>query len=192
MQPTAVVVVLPASAGTELVLRAANGDVGAFEQLVIAGTERAYRTARAILGNDADAHDATQEAFLATWRELPRLRDPESFDGWHRRILLNACRGRLRDRHHVREISLDVNPIERGDPAPGIAEVVSDTDLLARAFDRLDADKRAILVLHYLELEPVAAIAGTLGVPAGTVKWRLSEARAALSRALRAEGEARR
>jgi len=63
--------------------------------------------------------------------------------------------------------------------------------VLARAFDRLDVDKRALLVLHYLENEPLAAIAAALGVPVGTLKWRMSEARAALSRALAAEGEAR-
>ena len=68
---------------------------------------------------------------------------------------------------------------------------MGDTDLLAHAFERLDADKRSILVMHYLEHEPVVAIASTLGVPVGTAKWRLSEARAALGRALAAEGEAR-
>lgn len=181
-----------ASSTVDLVRLAASGDLRAFEQLVLGGTDRAYRTARAILGSDADAHDATQETFLAAWRELPRLRDPESFDAWLRRILLNACRTRLRLRQQVREISLDANPIERRDSGPGIADVVGDTDLLGRAFDRLDVDKRAILVLHYLEHEPVAAIARSLDIPTGTVKWRLSEARAALSRALRAEGEARR
>jgi RNA polymerase sigma-70 factor (ECF subfamily) len=192
VQPTAALAARPAPSVAELVRRAGDGDIEAFEQLVIAGTDGAYRTARAILGNDADAHDATQDAFMAAWRELPKLREPESFDGWLRRILLNACRARLRDRRHVREISLDSNPIERRDSAPGIADAVGDTDLLGRAFDRLDVDKRVILVLHYLEHQPVAAIAESLGVPAGTVKWRLSEARAALSRALGAEGEARR
>ena len=81
---------------------------------------------------------------------------------------------------------------ERSDPGPGLSDQVSDTDVLGRAFDRLVPDKRAILVLHYQEHESVAAIAGALGIPKGTVKWRLSDARAALERALRAEGEGRR
>jgi DNA-directed RNA polymerase specialized sigma24 family protein len=107
-----------------------------------------------------------------------------------RRILVNVCRAQLRTRKGVREISLDV-AVDRRAAGPTIADQVGDTDLVGRAFDRLDADKRTILVLHYLEHEPVAVIAIALRVPIGTAKWRLSEARAALRRALAAEGEAR-
>ena len=64
------------SAQVELVRRAASGDNLAFERLVIDRVDRLYRTARAILGNEPDARDATQEAFVAAWRELPRLRGP--------------------------------------------------------------------------------------------------------------------
>ena len=90
----------------------------------------------------------------------------------------------------VREISLD-GTFDRAVTEAAIPDQVGDADVLARAFDRLDVDKRAVLVLHYLEHEPLAAIAAALGVPVGTLKWRLSEARAALNRALAAEGEAR-
>jgi RNA polymerase sigma factor (sigma-70 family) len=72
-----------------------------------------------------------------------------------------------------------------------MSDQLGDTDVLTHAFDRLDVDKRTILVLHYLNHEPVAAIADALRIPVGTAKWRLSEARAALQRALAAEGEAR-
>jgi RNA polymerase sigma-70 factor (ECF subfamily) len=191
MEPVAATsAALPISTQGVLVRRAAHGDALAFERLVAAQADRAFRIARAILGNDADAGDATQEAFVSAWRELPRLRDPDSFEAWLRRILVNACRAQLRGRKRVREISLDAS-LDRRAPGPTIPESVGDTDLLAHAFERLDADKRSILVLHYLNHEPVAAIANTLGVPVGTVKWRLSEARAALHRALTAEGEAR-
>ena len=192
MEPIAASVAGPAaSAVTEVVRLAARGDALAFEQLVAARADRAFRIARAILGNDADARDATQEAFVSAWRELPRLRDPDTFDAWLRRILVNACRTQLRGRRRVHEISLDVT-VDHRDPGPTIPDRVGDTDLLARAFERLDADKRSILVLHYLDQDPVARIADALGVPLGTAKWRLSEARAALNRALAAEGEARR
>jgi RNA polymerase sigma-70 factor (ECF subfamily) len=180
----------PVSTQAELVRRAARGDAAAFELLVTSRADRAFRIARAILAGDADARDATQDAFVQAWRELPRLRDPEQFDAWLRRILVNACRAQLRARKGVREISLDVAADPRAG-GPGMADRVGDTDLLARAFDRLDAEKRTILVLHYLDHQPVAAIAGVLGVPIGTVKWRLSDARAALRRALAAEGETR-
>jgi RNA polymerase sigma-70 factor (ECF subfamily) len=179
---------LPMPARIELIGRAAKGDPAAFEQLVTTHADRGFRIARAILGNDADARDATQDAFISAWRDLPRLRDPEQFDGWLRRILVNACRAQLRRRTRVREISLDVTPDRRAG-GPTVADQVGDTDLLAHAFERLDPPKRSILVLHYFDHQSVAAIASALGVPQGTVKWRLSDARAALTRALTAEGE---
>jgi RNA polymerase sigma-70 factor, ECF subfamily len=192
MEPlAAAAVVRPGSAEVDLVRRAARGDSSAFEVLATTRADRSFRLARAILGNESDARDATQDAFISAWRELPRLRDPETFDAWLRRILVNACRTQLRVRGRVHEIAMDGAP-DRSDPAPGVSEQVSATDVLGRAFDRLVADKRAILVLHYLQHESVAAIAAAIGVPAGTVKWRLHEARAALQRALLAEGEERR
>lgn len=175
----------------DLVARAAQGDEIAFERLVAGRAERAFRTACAILGNEADARDATQDAFLSAWRELPRLRDPGRFEGWFGRILVNACRAHLRSRRRVREIPMEA-AFERRAPGPGLAEQLGDTDLLARAFERLDAPKRAILVFHYLEHQPVVDIAAALAIPVGTAKWRLSDARAALERALRAEEGGRR
>ena len=192
MEPLAAAIdVRPRSTATDLVERAARGDATAFEALVAASADRAFRLARAILGNESDARDATQDAFISAWRELPRLRDPELFDAWLRRILVNACRSNIRTRGRVREISMD-GTLERLDPHPGTPEQVSDTDLLGRAFDRLVPDKRALLVLRYLQHESVASIAVTIGIPEGTVKSRLHEARAALERALLAEGEVRR
>jgi RNA polymerase sigma-70 factor, ECF subfamily len=176
---------------TDLVERAAHGDATAFETLVAASADRSFRLARSILGNEADARDATQDAFISAWRELPRLRDPRTFDAWLRRILINACRMNIRSRGRVREIPMD-ETLDRLDPHPGTSEQVGDTDMLGRAFDRLVPDKRAILVLRYLEHASVASIAGTIGIPEGTVKSRLFEARAALERALLAEGEVRR
>ncbi len=189
MQPLAAASDTPAgSAEADLVRRAARGDCAAFEILVTVRADRAFRIALAILGNESDARDATQDAFLAAWRELPRLRDAEHFDAWLRQILVNTCRTQIRARGRVREISIDAT-FDRTAAGPGISDQVSATDLLGRAFDRLDAAKRSIIVLHYLEHESVAAIARGMGIPAGTVKWRLYQARAALARALRAEGE---
>jgi RNA polymerase sigma-70 factor (ECF subfamily) len=175
----------------ELVRRAAGGDEIAFERVVASQLDRSFRTARAILGNDADARDAVQEAFVSAWRELGKLREAGNFDAWLQRIVVNACRAELRRRARVREITLDPQFDPRG-RGPAVSDQVEDTELLGNAFERLDGDKRSILVLHYLHHEPIASIAAALGIPAGTVKWRLSEARAALARALAAEGEARR
>ena len=180
-----------ASADLDLVRRAGRGDLGAFERLVEERVERLHRTARAILGDEAEAADATQEAFVSAWQALPRLREPERFEAWLQRILINGCRTRLRSRRRLTAVPLD-DAMEQRQPGPSLSDQVADTELLAHAFERLDAAKRSLLVLHYLEHQPVGAIADALGIPSGTVKSRLFDARAALSRALTAEGEARR
>ena len=85
----------------ELLVRARAGDREAFEQIVLAKGEPFFRTALAIVGNDADARDATQETFVAAWRSLPGLRDLDRFDAWLGRILINECRMSLRHRRRV-------------------------------------------------------------------------------------------
>ena len=77
-----------------LILRARAGDATAFDMLVASRVDRCYRLAWTILGNAEDAADATQEGFVAAWRELPRLRDLAAFDGWLNRIVANAARMR--------------------------------------------------------------------------------------------------
>ncbi len=182
---------LPISSQADLVRRAARGDALAFERLLASRADQAFRIARAMLGDESDARDATQETFVSAWRELPRLHDPERFDAWLRRILVNACRAQMRVRKQVREISLDVI-LHHTTPGPGLSEQLGATDQLARAFERLDASKRALLVLHHFDHASVADIGASLGIPIGTVKWRLHDAREALQRALLAEGEDRR
>jgi RNA polymerase sigma-70 factor, ECF subfamily len=192
MEPLATAAaVWPGSDQADLVRRAAHGDHAAFEALVTARADWAFRIARAILGNESDARDVTQIAFMSAWRELPRLRDADHFDAWLRRVLVNACRAQVRVRHRVRELPLD-GAFDRSSGGPGVGEQVSASDTLGRAFDRLEPEKRALIVMHYLRHESVAAIADALGIPSGTVKWRLHDARASLERALRAEGEGRR
>jgi RNA polymerase sigma-70 factor (ECF subfamily) len=188
---TAITEVLPVSSQADLVRRAARGDALAFERLLATRADHAFRIAQAMLGDESEARDATQDAFVSAWRELPRLRDPERFDPWLRRILVNACRAQMRVRKRVREIRLDLI-VDPAAPGPGLSEQVGATDMLARAFDRLDGDRRALLVLHYLDHASVEQIAASLGIPTGTVKWRLHDAREALQRALVAEGEDRR
>ena len=82
----------------ELVEQARRGDRAAYEQIVRRKVETVYRTARAILGNDADAEDATQETLISAWRQIGSLRDPDRFDAWLGRITLNSCRMALRGR----------------------------------------------------------------------------------------------
>ena len=170
-----------------LVERARAGDADAFERLIEARLERAYRTAFAILRTDWDARDACQEAFIAAWRELPRLRDVDRFDAWLDRIVVNQCRSLLRRRKtRVREISIDATPEATGGlSGTSPVEALADEDLVRRAFARLSPDQRSVIALHHGEGRTVAEIASLLGVPAGTVMWRLYRARRALEKVLR-------
>jgi RNA polymerase sigma-70 factor (ECF subfamily) len=193
---------LPAAAGVgaatitrspaRVVERARTGDKAAFEVLVACWVEPAFRIALSILGNEADARDATQDAFLAAWRRLRQLRDPERFDGWLYQILVNSCRGlrRGRQRVAVREIQVsalggDLEPVD--DPPETADERASSLDAIERAWFRLTVAERTILALHHLEHRPVAEIAAMLRIPTGTAKSRLFHARRSLDQALEAE-----
>jgi RNA polymerase sigma-70 factor, ECF subfamily len=165
----------------ELLLRARAGDMEAFESIVLANSELLYRTAVAILANEADARDSVQETLVKAWRNLPQLRDVERFDAWLGRSLINECRDSLRRRKRVREVAPDAAPAR---PSTTDANDDQPSELLT-AFARLSIDQRSLLTLHHLHGYGVREIGAWLGIPTGTVKWRLSRAR----RALRAELE---
>jgi RNA polymerase sigma-70 factor, ECF subfamily len=181
------------SAGDARLLdRAAAGDADAFEALLGPRLDRLYRMAVAITRNEADARDAVQEASVLAWRELPRLRDRDRFDAWMSQILVNVCRSLLRRQRRVRLREIDVDTMSSGDGDRSYAthtahEDVPEADLIQRAFERLDPAVRSLLVLHYVEERPLAEIGRIMGSPVGTIKWRLSNARRALDRALEVE-----
>jgi len=163
---------------------AMRGDHDAFAALVGGASDRLYALACVILRDTDRAEDATQEAFVRAWRELPKLRDPERFDAWLRRLVVNACYDegrRLRRRAEVSLVLLDQRSVL--DPSSQFAE----TDRVDRAFRRLPLDQRVVLALqHYYDLSHVE-IAETLGVPLGTVKSRLRYGVAAMRAALDAD-----
>jgi len=170
---------------------AAAGDVDAFDVLLRPRLPRLYRMAVAITRSESDARDAVQEASVHAWRELPRLRDRDRFDAWLSQILVNACRSLLRRERRVRVREIDVEGLADDDASSystrsGV-EALPETDLIRRAFVRLDPTVRSLLVLHYVEGRPLAEIGRILGSPVGTIKWRLSNARRALTRALEVE-----
>ena len=175
-----------------LVERARSGDRAAFDDLVRSRIDAVYRTSLAILGDAADAADATQEAFVLAWRNMGSLRDPALFDAWFGRIQLNACRAELRRRKRtsVREVELPEEADGRTEPPAlerSMDDLMADADVFDRAFARLSVDDRAVLVLHHLHERPVGEIAAALGKPEGTIKARLFRARAALETALARE-----
>jgi RNA polymerase sigma-70 factor (ECF subfamily) len=169
-----------------LIRRARSGDADAFTALVAGRLGPMERTAMAILGREADARDAVAEAIAAVWRELPRLRDDAAFEAWSTRILVHACRRRLRaiGRSRVRELTIDG---AMGASAAPATDEILDRLAVERAFERLDGDARTILVLHHLDGRTLAEIGAVFGIPVGTAKSRLFAARRALERALERE-----
>lgn len=168
-----------------VVVRAQRGDEQAFVVIVDTVGGRLHAVAHRILRDVNLAEDATQQALLDIWRDLPDLRDPARFDAWSYRLLVRACyaegRKRRRSTPDLRLLPTD-EPVAGG----GLSEV-DNRDQLDRGFRRLSIDHRVVVVLHhYLDL-PLDEIAETLGIPAGTVRSRLRHAMRGLRAALDAD-----
>jgi RNA polymerase sigma factor, sigma-70 family len=147
----------------------------------------AYRYATLMMGNRADAEDATHDAALTAWRHLGELRDPAKFEAWFGRIVVNACRDRLRSRRRMPlHVALDPE-LSSPDPNSGFAR----RDALAGAIRSLSADHREVVVLRFFADLTVEQIAARTGVGAGTVKSRLHYALRDLRAAVDAEDQGR-
>lgn len=144
-------------------------DVGG---LLMARLGDSYRLARAILLDDGEAEDAVQEASLSAWRRRGSLREPQRFDVWFDRILVNQCRDQLRKRRRA---------VKLASPPIGFEAAAASTDTgtdpeLDEALDALDVDHRIVVVMRYWQDRTVEDIAERVGIPAGTVKSRLHHA----------------
>ena len=170
---------------TDLVTRAQHGDKDAFATLAAARADQYLAVSRRILRDLSLAEDATQQALLNIWRDLPQLRDPARFDAWSYRLLVRACYAEgAKSRHWTPNIRL--LPADEPMEADGLSSVI-DRDQLERGFRRLSLDHRTVVVLHhYLDL-PLDAVAEIVGVSAGTVASRLHYAMRGLRAALDAD-----
>lgn len=168
-----------------LVVQAQHGDEEAFGRLAAAIGDRLHAVAHRILRDTYLAEDATQQALLAIWRDLPALRDPSRFEGWAYRLLVRACYGEARrERRWAPNLALLREDDRVLSDSSGL---IVDRDQLERGFRRLSIDHRAVVVLHhYLDLS-LDEVAETLGVPPGTVRSRLHHAMRALRAALDAD-----
>jgi RNA polymerase sigma-70 factor (ECF subfamily) len=169
---------------TELVVLAQRGDKAAYTAIASDIADRFLAVARRILRDTDLAEDATQQALLSIWQDLPQLRDPARFEAWSYRTLVHACyaEGRKQRRWAPNLHVLSVEP-----PAGDDLSSIVDRDALERGFRRLSIDHRTVVVLyHYLDL-PLERIAEILGIPVGTAHSRLHHAMRGLRAALDAD-----
>ena len=158
----------------ELVERARRGDHDAFAVLAAAAISRLDGAARLILRDPDQAKDAVQETLVRAWRDMRMLRDPDRFDAWLHRLLVNSC---LNEAKRLRRHRFDVELSVLNDPsiADGTS-LLADRDELDRGFRGLAPEARALVVLHhYLDLS-LPEVALILGIPVGTAKSRLHRA----------------
>ena len=169
----------------ELIGRAQRGDEEAFASLAVAVGDRLHRVAHRILRDTSLAEDATQQALLAIWRDLPQLRDPARFDAWSYRLLVRAC---ANEGSRASRWMPNLHLVAADEPggADGTSAVV-DCDQLERGFRRLSIDHRAVVVLHHYLDQTLDEVAEILGIPVGTVRSRLLHAMRGLRAALEAD-----
>jgi RNA polymerase sigma-70 factor (ECF subfamily) len=169
---------------TDLVVRARRGDKGAYALIAAETADRFLAVARRILRDLDLAEDATQQALLAIWQDLPQLRDPARFEAWSYRLLVRACYAEGRKE---RRWAPNLQLLPADEPADDGLSSVIDRDQLERGFRRLSLDHRTVVVLHhYLDL-PLVRVAEIIGIPAGTAHSQLHHAMRALRAALDAD-----
>ncbi|HET8679493.1 MAG TPA: sigma-70 family RNA polymerase sigma factor [bacterium] len=166
-------------------------EVARYEALVAQYGRHVYAIAYRMAGNEADAKDLAQEAFVRVWRALRRIDPGAALEGWLYRIVSNLYIDLVRRRPKVRMQSLD-EPIatgegemarERADPAIDVERTVVEATVdrrIQQALQALPPDLRMVVVLADVEGYAYEEIATMLGVPLGTVKSRLHRARRAL------------
>lgn len=178
----------------QLVDRTRLGDHGAFRQLFEAYSPLIYRICYRMVGSPDDAADLTQDVFVRAFERLHMLKDGQAFHAWITRLAVNMAHDRAR-RRQLTIFSLNAPPPaaddsvewQVADDAPHHDARILSAELSAhvqQALMSLSPDHRMVVVLHHLEGIDVEEIARIVGVPAGTVKSRLSRARAELKRKL--------
>jgi len=169
----------------DLVVRAQRGDKEAYAALASGIADRFLAVARRILRDLDLAEDATQQALLGIWRDLPQLREPDRFEAWSYRLLVRACYAEGR-KQRAWAPNLRLLPADEPLVSGGFDSVV-DRDQLESGFRRLSLEHRTVVVLHhYLDL-PLERVAELIGIPVGTAHSRLHHAMRGLRAALDAD-----
>lgn len=183
-----------------LIQAAQQGDLDAFNRLVLHYQDMAFNVAYRLLGEDASAADATQEAFIAAYRHLDRFRGG-SFKAWLLRIVVNGSYDELRRQKRWPQTELEpenadgednAEPGWLADPSAGPQELSERAELAAaiqRCLKELDADFRNAVVLVDVQGLDYSEAAQIMKRPVGTVKSRLARARTRMQTCLQGFAE---
>jgi RNA polymerase sigma-70 factor, ECF subfamily len=176
----------------ELIAAAQGGDRGAFDELVRRTFVDTFTLARRLTGNEEDARDVVQEAYLRAWRAIGKFRGEAQFSTWLYRITANAAATHLRKRKRHRAEPLDevAEPIDlRHEAQPAAAAESADSlERISVALDALPPKLRSLVVLKDVYGLPHEAIADELGISVAAAKVRLHRARRKLRDLLYEEG----
>jgi RNA polymerase sigma-70 factor (ECF subfamily) len=169
-----------------LVERAAAGDTAAFEQIMIHSQQRVMAMSWRILGNEADARDASQEVFLRVYKYLGRFKQDQDFFAWVYRITVNVCRDMLKKRRpesdrfgsFATDSSAEVLeiPFEQVDAEQTLIQAQR-RELISRAIATLPFKERASIVLRDVEGLSTDEVARVLKSSSTTVRSQISSAR---------------
>lgn len=181
----------------QLVARAIEGDLDAFNQLVLRWERPIYALAYRVIGREEDARDICQDTFLRAFRAIKGFKGQAKFSSWLYRIALNLCRDWIRRerRAPLAQAPEGLDPMELASeqPAPieSLDETVSRREMttaVARAMASLSEDQRTAVILKEYHGLTFQEIADMLGCPLSTVKTRLYQGLSVLRRELGPEG----
>lgn len=185
----------------QLTKRAAEGDLDAFNQLVLHYQNIAYSHAYGLLGNPDQAEEAVQESFVKAFQAMKGFRGV-SFRGWLLKIVTNSAYDWLRrsQRHPMQPLFPEdengeeiESPVWIADPAASVENIIEENELsktIYRMLDELPEAFRSVITLIDLNELDYTEAAQVLGVPIGTVKSRLARARLQMQKKLRGTREA--
>lgn len=170
---------------TRFIERAAAGDTAAFEQIMIHSEQRVMAMTWRMLGNEADARDASQEVFLRVYKYLRSFRQDEDFFAWLYRITVNVCRDIQNKRRHTDGfVSLSDNAEQEAfavasnqDDAEETVIQTQQRELITRAMATLPYKERASIVLRDVEGLSTEEVARIMKSSATTVRSQISSAR---------------
>jgi RNA polymerase sigma-70 factor (ECF subfamily) len=184
----AITTVLEPAPDVEIVDRIRGGDASAFEIIMRRYNQRLYRIARSIIGNDAEAEDVVQEAYVRAFQHLDQFAGRSQFSTWLTRIAVYEASSRRRDQRRLQLVTAaDIDAMPTSSTTPDAVENASRQELahvISDAIDALPAELRTVVALRLIEGVSTAETAECLELSAANVKTRLHRAKLLLRSAI--------